>query len=341
VALSFCLEVLGMNIANFTNLWLGLGIIFLLLLLYLQKAYNQGGIFRFLSDDMHRYLLFKGYSRTKSLFAIVLFTLSLLAAFMSLLRISWGEQKVNVKQCGRAVLFALDISRSMLAADVSPSRLEMAKVKIRSAINNLGPERVGLLLFAESAVLACPFTSDFKTFLSFLDQIDSSTICSSAKTSLTGAFLKAIEIFNRAKVASRILVMITDGEDFSQGGTVALDKAKEEHIALLALGVGTTQGAPVPVIDSFGKVVGHETDAKGQIILTKLDEEGLLKTVTHLGGNYVRLTYANEDLRSVENFVERFEKEHFDDASFVIKNETYPIFAAFASLLLLLEAAIG
>ena len=297
--------------------------------------------FSALSHKTNRSALFLGYSKLKSVISFVAFSLGLVAMFLCFLRIGWGEQKVNVQQHGRAVLFALDISRSMLAADVSPNRLDLAKIKIRSILQELGPERVGLLLFSQTAILQCPFTSDFKTFLSFLDQIDASVVCSTAQTSLTEAFLKSIDAFNRSKVASKILVMITDGEDFSKGTAGVLDKAKKENIALLALGVGTREGAPVPIIDTLGKIIGHEQDDKGVVILTRLDEEKLIATVTHLGGVYERLTYSDEDLGSIKHFVQQFEKEHFDDASFVVRNETYPIFALFASGLLFLEALAG
>jgi Ca-activated chloride channel family protein len=333
-------EVFGMTIENYLYIWPGIGFFVLLLVCYGKRLSSRRRFFDALSHKKHRKILFRGYSGLRSVVAGGMFFSGLLALFFCFLRIGWGDQRLNVQQRGRAVLFALDISRSMLAADVSPTRLELAKIKIRSMLQDLGPERVGLLLFSQTAILQCPFTSDFKTFLSFLDQLDSSVVCSTAQTSLTEAFLKAIDAFNRSKVASKILVMITDGEDFSKGTVDVLDRAKREGVALLALGVGTKEGAPVPIIDTFGKVVGHERDDKGAVILTKLDEEKLIATVTHLGGTYHRLTYSDEDLGSIKMFVHQFEKEHFDDASFVVRNETYPFFALLASGLLFLEALI-
>lgn len=305
---------------------------------YFQKINCRKKMCDFLSHPQHQKLILKGYSKQKTLWGALLFFTGTLSLLACILRPSWGEEKLDINQNKRSVLFALDISRSMLASDVSPTRLELAKLKIKSILEVLGPERVGLLLFSGNATLQCPFTSDFKTFGNFLNQVDNSVVSSSAQTSMLSALGKSIEIFNRSNIGSKILIMITDGEEFSQDITPTLNIAKKENIALLALGAGTAGGAPVPIIDGVGKIIGHEKDNNGSVILTKLDEEKLNKIVSHLGGKYQKLTYVKDDVLNVKKFVEQFEKEKLENVSFSIKNEAYPYFALLGGACLLLEA---
>ncbi len=321
--------------------WIGVILFCLKAYFYYKIVSRREVMLNSLAHPLHRSLLLIGYSRLKSLLSILFFGLALVSTFLCFLRPQWGEQTLNFSQSGRTVLFALDISRSMLATDTSPSRLELAKLKIRQLLKHLGPERVGLLVFAETAILQCPFTKDFKTFLALLDQVDSSIVSSNAQTSLVHTFEKSLEIFDRSGSDSKILVVCTDGEDFSKDMQPVLNRAKDEHVAFFALGIGSAKGAPVPIIDAEGKHIGHEKDAAGQIVLTKLNEEGLQRIVSFLGGEYKRAVYSEDDLLAIARFIDRFEKEFFSDIKFTFKHETYPFLALIAGCLWLLQAVLS
>jgi Ca-activated chloride channel family protein len=327
-----------LSILNLKIIWIGILCAFVLLFFYIKRQLQTKYLINLLSHIKNRSLLFSGYFKNFRRLSLAMFILGIFAFFLTFCRIGWGDETIKIKQSGRAILFALDISRSMLASDITPSRLEMAKIKIRNISLALGAEKVGLMLFSISAILICTFTIDTKAFNSFLNQIDQSVVSSSANTSLMDAFLKALDIFKIAKNNSKILIILTDGEDFSQNSSNVLDKAKEEGLALFALGVGPIKGAPVPIINAIGEVIGHEKNSDGSVILTKLEEEKLSEVVSYLGGKYQRMTYSENDIKSIISFVESFEKEHFADTSFEVRNETYPFFAFLTGLFLMLEA---
>lgn len=333
--------MIDLYFANLNILWLGIPLFLILIFLYSRILRRQILLLQYLVHPMHQEYLFPGNSFSKRSISAFLWFCAIIVLFICFLRPQWGENVIEIKQAGRTILFGLDISRSMLATDVSPSRLEFAKLKIKALLQQLGPERVGLVIFAENAILQCPFTKDIKTFVSFLDQLDPSIVSSSAKTVFSSVFKKSLEVFNRFDCRSKIFIVFTDGEDFSQDMSCVMNQAKDAKIALFALGVGSERGAPVPIIDAMGNSIGHEKDHKGQIILTKLDEKNLSSLVTNLGGKYAKAEYSNEDISMIIRFINGFEKESFCDTTFSLKNETYPFLALGCGLLLLVQMILS
>lgn len=324
--------------------WFAIFIVTLVLFFYLRKILRTESFIRYMCVPNFQSFLVFGYSKVRRLAKNFLFLLAVIFIFFTFLQLYYGEKKIKLPQAGRTVLFALDISRSMLATDISHghlSRLDFAKSKIRSLIEILGPERVGLMLFADTAFLQCPFTKDPKNFLSFLDQVDSTVVSSAAVTSIVEPLKKSIEFFSKVQVGSKILIMFSDGEDFSKAETAALNQAKKENIALFALGVGSEAGAPVPILDNLGlKVIGHEKDLSGNIVLTKLDKAKLKAIVDHLGGEYLSATMNDYDLQKIKDFIKKFESAQFEDAEFTLRNELYPWFAMLAAGCLLIESLL-
>ncbi len=227
----------------------------------------------------------------------------------ALLRPQWGQIEEDVPQRGREVLIALDVSRSMLAGDCLPDRLSCAKQKIKQLLSQLTCERVGLILFAGAAFVQCPLTADFGAFSMFLDQVDSQAI-SSGSTSLDQAIRVALDQFSdRQERKSKLLVIMTDGEDFSSD----LHRYKAEAIAqgmhIFTMGFGTAEGAPIPLFDARGNQVGHQRDGKGAVVISRLNE-GILSTLSEdVGGSYVRLAQDATDVNHIVSQLVSFEKE--------------------------------
>lgn len=322
------------------NIWLlpvALLFAIIALLLYNKRFFKVFNIIKKLSHPSNFKEMFQNFSKTKRFFGYLTFLVALICITACFLRVQYGGKKVSFDQEGRSVLFALDISRSMIAQDVSPSRLELAKIKIRSLISMLDAERFGLIIFSDKAALHCPFVKDQSTFISFLSELDTLSVSSAATTSLSSPFIKAMEIFNRNKCSNKILILITDGEDFSNQTSKIVGKAVSEKIALFTLGIGTEAGAPVPILNGFGETVDFEKDGSGNAVLTKLNVENLEKISKALGGSFCKSTYNDSDLYQIKAFIEKFEKEHFADATFEIKDETYHYFAALAAIFLALE----
>ena len=281
--------------------------------------------------------ILSGVSTARAKIKSVLFVLFLIAFVLLALRIQWGEKEINIDHRGRTILVALDISRSMLAEDLSPSRLELAKIKIKNLLPALKANRVGLLVFASDATLLCPFTTDIKSFESSLDQIDHSSVAS-GKTAIDKALKESVSVFERNEAGgTKLLLMFSDGEDFSPGLGGIVGSLQKHQVSLFSIGVGTLAGAPVPIVDELGRQVGHEKDSSGNVIFTKLGESALQNISGKLGGGYARVSYSGADEEKVVQFIESFEAEKFEEKNFIDKEERYFWFAGIAFLFLLFE----
>jgi len=290
-----------------------------------------------LVQSAHLKKLFPGVSSFRLRTKIILRVIALPLLFIALLQPQWGKKERVVEQEGRDVLVVLDISRSMLAADMRPSRLEFIKLKIRALLERLQAERVGLLLFSGSAFLQCPLTSDHAAFLLFLDQVDVETIASGT-TAIDKALERAMEVFGRSQGRkNKLVVLATDGEDFSQNLARVKQKALREGIKLFALGIGSIEGAPIPILDAYGNKIGHEKNESGTVALSKLNEKMLQKLCTELDGTYVRTTYADTDLDTIVSSIQQFEKEKFTDKKISMYEDHYPWLLGAALFLLAVE----
>ena len=281
--------------------------------------------------------LFIRYSRLRRYIKGLLFLVGMLFLFLALLHPQWGKKKESVAQEGRDLLIALDISRSMLAQDLKPNRLAFAKEKIQKLLQKLDTERVGLILFAGSAIIQCPLTTDRGAFNLFLNDVDASTIASGT-TAIDQAIKKALEVFQGMPgKKTKLLAIFTDGEDYSTDLSALKKQAQKEGLTIFTLGVGTPQGAPVPIINQKGEQEGHEKDEQGNIVISRLNE-GVLRSLAHdAGGTYMRITSDDADIDRILQKVRRFEKEQFEDRIFDRYEEQYPYFLGVSLLCLALE----
>ncbi len=282
-------------------------------------------------------VLIKNFSTHKQIIKSFLLVLALSGFFIAVLQPQWGERDQVVEQEGRELFVALDISRSMLAADIKPNRLAFAKAKIKRLLQLLPAERIGLIVFSGAAVVQCPLTRDTATFNLFLDQVDVETI-SSGTTSLDQALLKVITVMSGTPTKkNRIVVVFTDGEDFSSNLSQVREQAKEIGLHIFTYGVGTTQGAPVPIVDDKGQSTGFEKNEQGNIVMSRLNE-GILQALSReSGGRYITPTQSDADLHSLIADVEIFEKEKFEDKEISTQEDRYPYFLGVSFFALLLE----
>lgn len=253
------------------------------------------------------------YSPAKIILKALLLILGVSSLFIALLRPQWNKKEETIKQQGRDLFIAIDISKSMLAKDLDPNRLEFAKKKIKQLVQSLDSERVGLILFAGSAFVQCPLTTDANAFFMFLDALDHSTV-SSGGTALDQAITQALQSFadnNQRK--NKLLVLVTDGEDFSRDLSSIKQQAHEQDLHIFTLGVGTEQGAPVPLVDHLGVQTGHQKDKQGSIVISRLNEPLLKELSEQVGGRYIQATTSDQDIKELVSQVQAFEKETLDD----------------------------
>jgi Ca-activated chloride channel family protein len=280
----------------------------------------------FLSQGKQRFQILKKSSNFFFLVKGILLLIGFMSLFIALLQPQWGKKDEQVSQQGRDILIAVDISRSMLCSDEKPNRLEFAKQKVKKILYNLKCDRVGLIVFAGDAVVQCPLTVDYAAFFMFLDNLDVSTI-SSGTTSLDGAIHTALDAFKQMpEKKSKILCLFTDGEDFSTNLAKIKEDAAQEGLSIFTFGVGSTRGAPIPVFDQKGKNIGFEKDSKGTVIMSKFNE-GILKNLSlKTGGQYIKTTSDDTDIKKFLSCVEKFEKDSLGSANFNRYQEQYSYF---------------
>ncbi|MBA3751285.1 VWA domain-containing protein [Candidatus Dependentiae bacterium] len=267
----------------------------------------------------------------------LLLFLSLIFLVLSLGRPQWDESQESIQQEGRNVLIALDVSRSMLAQDLKPSRLMAAKKKIQELVIGLTAERVSLMLFSDVPFIQCPFTTDIPAFLNFLDLVDVESI-STGTTALDKALLQAVEIFGRMPQSrNNIMIIFTDGEDFSPRLTGLQEKAQKLGLHIFTVGMATAEGAPIPLYNEQGAQIGHQKDKNGSIVISRLYEELLAELSKQTGATYIPASQDSSDIYELITHVQRFEKEKFETPVLDIKQEKYSFFALISFALLLLD----
>ena len=266
--------------------------------------------------------------------------LALSCLILALGRPQWGASEMEVEQAGVDIVIALDISRSMLAQDVKPDRLTRAKGEIAELVESLEGDRVGLVFFAGAAFAQCPLTADYGAIRLFLSQADPSMIGSQG-TDLAVALDNCLELFGENDGSThRVVILVTDGEDFGEGIGEISDTLRAKGITLYAIGMGTVEGAPMPDLDDAGIRRGFVRDREGNVAISRLDEAPLIQLSRATEGVYVRAGSRGIDIDRL-----RMELEALEDAQYAAKRITnyeeramWPL--GIAILLLLIEPAI-
>ncbi len=259
---------------------------------------------------------------------------------IALLRPQWGFQWREVKRRGIDILIALDTSKSMLAQDVLPNRLDRAKLAIKDLVKKLNGDRIGLVAFSGTAFLQCPLTADYDGFLLSLEDVDVNTLPIGG-TSLAKAIYTAIDSYEGGKKQDKILIIITDGEDLEGGINQAIKRAKEERIEICCVGIGSVEGEIIQIVDRTGKM-GFLKDANGEIVRTKLEEGTLQKVALETGGMYVRATGAEFGLTLIyDEKLSKLEKQEFKSRMRKRYNERFQFPLGVAIFLLMVEPLLG
>ena len=224
---------------------------------------------------------------------VALQLLAILCCFFALARPQYGTRWIDVKHKGIDILFALDTSKSMLAEDTLPNRLERSKLAIMDFVSQLQGDRVGLLPFAGAAYLVCPLTSDYHAFEQSLMAVDT-TIIPVGGTNIGNALKSASKILNN-EANHKILVLITDGEDLEGQALKAAAEAKEQNVTVYTVGIGTRSGELIPGTETGGFL----KDQNGEYIKSRLDEKSLAAIAELSGGIYSPLGNKGEGLQTI------------------------------------------
>ena len=241
-----------------------------------------------------------------------------------------GTRVAPVERKGIDLVFALDVSESMNAQDVKPSRLEKAKFEISQMINQLKGDRVGLIVFAGSSHLYLPLTSDYEAAQLFLDAIETKMIPSQG-TDLSTALRTAISAFNEESEKYKVMVLVTDGEDHEGAAVELVSKAYKLGIIAHVVGVGTLKGSLIPINDKSS----YKRDKKGILITSKLNEAMLTELADAGGGIYSRFNNREAKYKQLMQAIDSMEKRSIQTHIYSEFEDRYQSFATVSLLLLI------
>jgi Ca-activated chloride channel family protein len=265
---------------------------------------------------------------TKFVLWLVAFTLVVFA----LARPQLGSKLKEVKVQGIELMLAVDVSNSMLAEDFEPNRLERTKYAIDRLLDGLSQDRVGLVVFAGDAYVQLPITSDYMTAKNFARQISPSQV-SRQGTAIGAAIDLAASSFSSESEGSRVIILITDGENHEDDAIAAARRAAEKGIKIYTIGIGTPEGAPIKIEGDFIK------DDEGNMVVSKLDEAVLRQIAVLTDGAYIRSTNQSLGLAEIIQKVNETEQKEFT-TQFEEYNELFQWFLGGALLVLLLQLVI-
>lgn len=304
-------------------------VVFLLQLYWKRKKQREFG-------DLE---LVKQLTPTKSVFKPVLkfsvVALALTALIIALVNPKIGTKMETVKRQGIDIVFALDISKSMLAEDIAPNRLDKSKQLISQIINSLGNDRIGIVGYAGSAYPVLPMTTDYSIAKMYLNNMNTNMV-SSQGTALNDAIRLATTYFD-AVDTSKLIILVSDGEDHGDGASEAIQTAKEKGIKIITIGVGTENGGPIPLKDDYGRVAEYKKDSNGEVVVTKLNPSILENIADDTNGGYIPGTTTKEVVEQIKNALDNIEKTEFETQQIAEYQTQYQWFIGLAFLLLFID----
>ena len=265
---------------------------------------------------------------------VFLLSFSIFFAILALMDPLYGEEEVKVKREGVDIIYALDLSNSMNAEDVVPSRIERAKKIISESVGRLGGDRVGLIVFAADAYSISPLTNDYSAIQSYISSA-SPDLISQQGTNFSAVLQKASEMFENAPTTGKLLVILSDGEDHEDSVSKANDLAKKNKIHIMAMGIGTQTGGPIPM--HIGGFQEYKMDKYGETVISKLQESSLQSLAKASSGEYLRVNQTEDALAKLHAFLNTLDKNVQDTAFSKDKKHAFQWFLAISILLLFID----
>lgn len=283
--------------------------------------------------------LFKKLSPNTSLFKSVLKISVLCLAFaclaIALVNPKIGTKLETVKREGVDIVFAVDVSKSMLAEDIAPNRLDKAKQLVTQIINNLASDRIGLIAYAGKAFPQLPITTDYGSAKMFLQSMNTDML-SSQGTAINEAIKLATTYFDNEEQTNRILIIISDGEDHSEEASAIAEEAKEAGIRIFTIGVGDVNGGPIPEKRN-GIVLNYKKDNQGETVITRLDEQTLKNIAAEANGIYLNGRNTNDVVKQIGEILQGMDKTAFETKEYADFKDQFQWFLVFAIVFLLLD----
>lgn len=324
---------------DFARPWLLLLLVAIALLaVWLVRASqrNRAALAEFASSEVWRAVRVHTAPGRETL-RIVLVVVALALMVVALAGPRFGTVFEEVRRRGIDIVVAVDVSKSMLAEDLAPNRLEKAKHQLASLLDQVRGDRVAVLPFAGQAFLLCPLTLDYSAAKLYLSILDVNAIPTPG-TNITAAIETATEAYESVNRKHKVMLLLTDGESTVGEVEKATEKAKEEGVVIYTIGIGSPEGVPIPQRDEQGNIA-YVKDKSGQVVLSKLDETQLQKIADTTGGKYYRSSYGELELGWFLEEIEKMDKKDLKSQVITRKRERFFVFALAAMMMLAVEAA--
>lgn len=257
--------------------------------------------------------------------------LSVIFLILSIMGPKWGAEKQQIKSKGIDIVFALDLSNSMNALDISPNRLDKSKKFIKSYLDRLAGDRVGLVIFAGDAYSVSPLTTDYKALESFIEGFTTDLIWNQG-TDFSIAIKKCVETFDNQST-NKAIVFISDGEDHEGNIEETIELVKEKNIKIFTIGVGEKGAYPIPVKDEYDQLI-YKTDQDDRVILTSFDATQLEFIAKKTEGKYIPLKAINKTVIDLQSNINKLDKRVNDQTYTYEKKQQFQWFLSISILCL-------
>lgn len=304
-------------------------VLFLLVLVWkktVQKRFVDKELLKKLSPNR---------SLFKSILKVLVICLAIACLSFALVNPKIGTKLETVKREGVDIVFALDVSKSMLAEDIAPNRLEKSKQLITQIINSLAGDRIGIIGYAGSAFPQVPITTDFSSAKLFLSGMNTDMV-SSQGTAITEAIQMAQTFYDDEGQTNRVLFIISDGEDHGGNISEIAEEAREKGIRIFTIGVGTVEGGPIPIKEN-GVLQYYKRDQNNEQVITRLSEETLKEIAKTTNGEYIDGSNTKAVVDRVKVILGGMDKEEFEAKQFTDFKDQFQWFLAGALFLLVLD----
>lgn len=329
---------------SFVNPWVlyALLLIPLLMVIFLIAERNRKQqLQRMITSDKPSLVMGAGFERR--LIHMILLCLGVGLLIFAAARPQWGTKLEELRSKGFDIMIAVDVSQSMDATDVAPSRMSKARRQVDNFLELMRGDRVGLIAFAGSAYTYCPLTSDYGAIRLFLESLEPGVI-TDAGTDIGAAITEARRTYERSEsTAYKVLVIFSDGEHHEDDPLDAAEQASDEDITIYTVGIGNINQAGIQIpegLDHNGHPV-YKKDQAGNLVITKLDEQTLTAIATATGGDYYRVSDAGTELVDIYKQLQKTEETEFSSRVHKLKEDRYQLPLIAALIVLMVAYSLG
>lgn len=322
------------RLAHTEHLWWLLAIV-IIVLVFLYNIIWTKRMVKKLSSVKLRGLVLPQLSLATKWTHFILFTLIWSLLILGISNPQIGSKLYESKREGIDLILAVDVSNSMLAEDIRPNRLERTRMGVEKLIDNLQGDRLGIVIFAGRAYVQLPLTTDYAAAKLFTNSLSTNSV-NNQGTSIGAALEMSLQSFDFSTKTSKAIIVVTDGEDHEEDAIKLAKEAKEKGVTIYTIGMGSIQGAPIPVYRN-GVQLGYKKDKDGNTIVTKLNEAMLMDIADIGGGKFFRANNGNIGLRTILDEINKLETTEMESKIFSDYEDRFQYFLLAALLLLIIE----